>query len=189
MAIPNRQLFLDRFIEYNVVRYADKPKLVAILRGLTLDKLVINNFQKTQNPGGYFDHFYDVSMAGVFEGVNQKFQPASIEAGRLFAIIAKVDDENELSLKEEEGAYDFGQVDHAVILVTKGKIDDSAHVLNVVKQSLLYEIADADISYTGGIITIKNEIMDGTITIHETLFDDIPRYNGKYRCDGSVKAL
>lgn len=190
MAIPNRQLFLDRFIEYNVERYKDKPLLVAVIQGLTLEQLTISNFQvaDASNPALPV-YSYRVDKEGVFTGVNQKFIPADVETGNLFNIIGHVDDENELSLKTEEGVYTMGVAKIASLLIIKGKIGDSQYVMGQVKTSLKYDVLDQDVSFANGKVTIDNETILGSFSVYESLYDGVPRYNGQYRLDGAVKAL
>jgi hypothetical protein len=183
MAIPNRQLFLDRFIEYNVERYQDKPLLVAVLQGLTLDQITITNFQVDNTNPARPVHFYDVSMPGVFMGINQKFIPADVETGKLFTILGHVDDENELSLKTEEGVYTMGEAMIASLLVISGKKGDPDYVLAQVKNSLKYSAADVDLGYGGGQVSIRNETIFGLFTVYESLYDNVLRYNGLHSYD------
>lgn len=189
MAIPNRQLFLDRFIEYNVERYQDKPKLVAVLQGLTLDKINITNFQVDNSNPNRPVHFYDVEMPGVFIGANQKFIPADVETGKLFTIIGHVDDENELSLKTEEGIYTMGQTKVASLLVIKGMIGNSSHVFDQIQASLKYSALETEVTYTADKVKISNETIFGQLTAYESLYDGLQRYNGQYRADGTIRAL
>lgn len=190
MAIPSNQLFLDRFIEYNVERYQDNPSFVQTLQGLTLATVSLTNLREVTLEGGQLAHLYDIDMPGVFTGKNQMFYPADYIQHKVavFEEPDPVTPEN-LELKGTAGIYKLAAGGGSA-LVLNGK-KDNATVLALIKEKCLYDLIDSQIVISQDIssVTINSPTVVGTLGVAESLFDGIQRYNGQYRADGSISAL
>lgn len=191
MTIPNKQLFLDRFIEYNVMRYQDKPSLVTMFQGLTLDKVNLTNFRETVTEEGKPAHLYDIDMPGGFTGKNQKFYPADYILHKVtnFEEEDPVESIDDLEHKGTQGIYLVEDLGGRVLVLNGKKTEEN--IKAVIKDSCKYELSDEDIVLDGSFnsATIKTDTILGYLLVVESLFDDIPRFNGQYRFDGSVSAL
>lgn len=190
MAIPNNQLFLDRFIEVNLERYRDNPSVVQMLQGLTLDQIQFTNFRKTTLPSGQVAYLYDMEYPNVFIAHNQRYYPAdyAVHKVAVFQEKDKITLEN-LPTKTKEGMY-YIDPTGGRMLVTKGKLGIE-HIKALVKSNCRYDLADEQITvsqdYTT--FTVDSPTVFKGVGIVESLYDDLPRYNGRYRYDGAVKAL
>lgn len=191
MAIPSKQLFLDRFIEYNVLRYQDKPSLVAMFQGLTLDKVTFSNFQEATDGEGKTYHSYSVVAPGVFTGNNQRFYPADYILNNVtnFEEESPVEDIDALEHKSTPGIYLVEGLGGRVLVLNGEKTEENVRA--VFKNSCKYELNDDDIELEEAFnsIAIKSETILGHVLVVESLFDNLPRFNGQYRFDGSVAAL
>lgn len=190
MAIPSNQLFLDRFIEYNVERYQDNPSFVQTLQGLTLGQVSLTNLRKMILESGQLVHMYDIELPGIFIGKNQMFYPADYIKHKvaLFEEEDPVAPEN-LELKGTAGIYKL-MPSGGSALVLNGK-KDSATVLALIKEKCLYALSDDQVVISQDVasVTINAPTVVGTLSVTESLFDGIQRYNGQYRADGSIRAL
>lgn len=191
MTIPNKQLFLDRFIEYNVLRYQDNPSLVAMFQGLTLDKVTLTNFRETSTEEGSITHIYDIDMPGVFTGKNQLFYPADYILHNVtnFEEDLPVEDIEELEHKGTPGIYLVESLGGR-LLVLNGK-KNSETIIDLIKEKCKYILSDDQIivGEDTSTVVIKAETILGFVSVVEGLYDDIPRFNGQFRFDGTVKAL
>lgn len=190
MAIPSNQLFLDRFIEYNVERYQDNPSFVQTLQGLTLAQVSLTNLREVTLEGGQLAHLYDIDMPGVFSGKNQMFYPADYIAHKVTVFEeATPVTPDELETKGTAGIYKL-TVGGGSALVLNGK-KDSTTVLALIKEKCLYELSDDQIviNQDVSLVTLNSPTVVGSLFVTESLFDGIQRYNGQYRVDGSIRAL
>lgn len=190
MAIPSNQLFLDRFIEYNSERYKDNPSLVAMFQGLTLDKVELTNLRETTLENGKPANLFDIKAPGVFTGKNQMFYPADY----LLHNVADISKDEPVTLedlpaKDTPGVYKVLPTGGSALMLKGGKTEVGIKTLIEVKA--LYDITDAQITINPDLssLTIKSPTIVGTLYVTESMFDDLLRYNGKHRADGSVRAL
>lgn len=190
MAIPNNQLFLDRFIEYNVERYQDNPSFVQTLQGLTLAQVSLTNFREVTLEGGQLAHLYDIDLPGIFSGKNQMFYPADYIQHKV-ALFEEADPvtPDVLETKGTAGIYKL-VAGGGSALVLNGKKDNST-VLALIKEKCLYDLSSDQIVISQDIssVTINSPTVVGTLSVTESIFDGIQRYNGQYRVDGSIRAL
>lgn len=192
MAFPNEQLFLDRFIAYNQDRYKDEPTFVNALTALTLGQVTFSNFRKADN-AGIITYLVDVDSPSLFTGVDQKYQPADYTANGPANLIeptplALAD----LQAKTVQGIYLLsggGDSVSGAVLVSKGS-KDAATVLQIIKNSCKYVLADEEISIDQPVtlVTIDSHTVVGTLTIVESnggvITDAI--HDGTYLHDGTL---
>lgn len=190
MAIPNTQLFLDRFIEVNVERYADRPSIVQIFQGLTLAQVTFSNFKEVILEGGQVAHQYDVDMPGVFTGKNQMYYPADYLIHDVAAFVTEdLIAEDQKDRQGEAGIYHLDP-EGGFSLVLNGDLAlDKVHAL--IKEKCNYVLADDEIVVSEDLtsVTIKSETVVGVIPVVESLFDGLQRYNGQYRYNGAISYL
>lgn len=194
MALPNDQLFLDRFIAVNKRRFANDPAFVAKLSALTLDKVTFSNFRKVQVSAGVVAHLYDVDSPKLFRGVDQRFMPANYatngpsELAEPNALIM-----DDLIRRDVEGIYLLGASKPAAVgavLVLKGhRTFEKIHGL--IKDKCLFVLQDNEINVSEDLttVTIDSHTIGGVLQVVESLYDEFPRYNGQFRYDGAVRAL
>jgi len=187
MAIPNQQLVLDKFIEVNVERYADKPALVQMFQTLTLGDIVITNGKRVTGPQGQVAVSYDIEKAGVFTSKNQMFYAADVAIHDVMQWTANTPVAVDDLPKQTEGLY-LDTEGKAHIVVMKGK-KEAEHVLDVFMAGALYEIGndDTEVSPETFAVTVDGLNIIGAIETTESLYDDIPRYNGQFRYDGTIR--
>lgn len=192
MASPNEQLFLDRFIAYNQDRYKDEQTFVNALAALTIGQVTFTNFRKTDT-AGVITYLVDVDSPSLFTGVDQKYQPADYVANGPANLI----DPTPLTLAELEsktvqGIYLLsgeGDSVSGAVLVQQGS-KDAATVLQIIKTSCLFELADAEITIDQLVTsaTIDSHTVVGTLTVVESnggvITDAI--HDGTYLHDGTL---
>lgn len=190
MAIPSNQLFLDRFIEYNSERYKDNPALVTMFKGLTLDKVELTNLRETTLENGKPANLFDIKAPGVFVGKNQKFYPADY----LIHNVAEISKDEPVTLqdlpqKDTAGIYTVLPEGGSALVLKGDKTETAVKLLIEVKSR--YDITDAQITINADLssLTIKSPTIVGTLYVTESVFDELLRYDGRHRMDGSVRAL
>jgi len=193
MASVNEQLFLDRFIEYNKHRYADNPSFVAKLDQLDIANVTFGDFQRTENTPGEVLYTVDISSPKLFNGAEQSYKPASYISDKASTVV----EEEPLTLEELRkrvvpGIYKLLDGENVVgaVLVLNGE-KTTEMVLNLVQDSARFDIDEVGIIIDAQVasVDIESHTIVGRLTVVEGLFDQFPRYNGQYRCDGSVSAL
>jgi len=190
MAIPNTQLFLDRFIEVNVERYADRPSIVQIFQGLTLAQVTFSNFKEVILEGGKVAHQYDVDMPGVFTGKNQMYYPADYLIHDVTAFVTEdLIAEDQKDQQGEAGIYHLDP-EGGFALVLNGDLA-SDKVLALVQEKCLYDLTSDQIVVSEDLtsVTINSHTVIGVIPVVESLFDEFPRHNGQFRHDGTISYL
>lgn len=191
MAFPNDQLFLDRFIAFNKGRYIDEPAFVSKLDTLTLETIEFSNFRKVEVEPGVIAHLVDVNSTGVLTGVDQQYLPAdytkngpaSLEEPDPVAM-------DELERKGVQGIFFLGLSPEdtvGAVLVYNGN-KTLENIKAIVKEKCLFELTDADITIDEDLtlVTIDSRTIGGVLQVVEGLYDDIPRFNGQFRYDGTI---
>ena len=191
MAISKEQLFLDRFISYNVIRYQNEPDFVAVLNGLTLGTIAFTNYQKF---GGIGPTFWTVdvnSPSNKFMGTDQRYIPADF----VFNGPAILKQETPLTLEELEltavpGIYliDQGVVLTGAVLVYKNE-KTAANVRAVVATNSNYAIASDEITIDPSVsmVTIDSITISGGLTVVESRFAQGEWiHDGTYLHDGTL---
>ena len=191
MAFPNDQLFLDRFIAFNKGRYADEPSFVAKLNSLTLDTIEFSNFRKMEVQPGVIAHLVDVDSAGILTGDAQQYLPADyVENGP-----AELEEPDPVAMdalerKGVQGIFFLGVSPEdtvGAVLVYNGK-KSLENIKAIVKEKCYFDLTDADITVSEDLtlVTIDSHTIGGVLQVVEGLYDDIPRFNGQFRYDGTI---
>jgi hypothetical protein len=191
MAFPNDQLFLDRFIAFNKTRYIDEPNFVSKLNALTLDTIQFSNFRKVEIEPGVMAHLVDVDAANVLTGDDQQYFPADY-AKNGPALLEEPDPVamDELERKGVQGIFFLGLSPEdtvgAVLVYNGSKTPEN--IKAIVKEKCLFELTDADIQIDAGLtlVTIDSRTIGGVLQVVEGLYDDVPRFNGQFRYDGTI---
>lgn len=194
MALPNQQLFLDRFIAFNKRRYSDDPEFVAQLSTLTLSNTSFFNFREVEVSPGVFAHFFDVDSPNILEGVDQQFLPADYAKNGP----ADLEDETpllkaDLERKTVQGIYFLGTSEEdsvGAVLVLNGQVNP-ANLKSLVKEKCFFDLQDEEITVSEDLttVTIDSQTIEGVLQVVESIVDGLPRYNGQHRANGSIRAL
>lgn len=191
MAFPNDQLFLDRFISFNKERYKTEPDFVAELDALTLGSIAFSNFRKEVQVNGDVHHLVDVRSPGLLRGKDQSYMPADYAIDGTAQLVDEiVRPKEELEEQLTEGVYFLGvsAEEHiGAILVYKGK-KTVERIKDLVKSKCYFDLADNEITVSEDMTTIAidSRTITGLLDVIESLYDDLPRYNGRYRYDGVI---
>lgn len=194
MALPNDQLFLDRFIAFNTNRYKDEQRIVDVLTSLTLDNIEFSNFRKVTLESGDVRHLVDVDSTSKLTGDDQEYTPADYVKNKTATLVEPDPLElDALKRKGVQGIYFLGlsaEETVGAVLVYNG----SKTIENIkaqIKEKCLYELSDSDIIVAEDLtfVTIDSRTITGVVEVVESLYDDIPRYNGQFRADGTIRAL
>jgi len=191
MAFPNDQLFLDRFIAFNKRRYVDEPAFVSKLNSLTLDTIQFSNFRKVEIEPGVVAHLVDVDSAGILTGDGQQYLPADyVKNGP-----AELEEPDPVAMdalerKGVQGIFFLGVSPEdtvGAVLVYNGK-KTPENIKAIVMEKCYFELTDADITIDEDLtlVTIDSRTIGGVLQVVEGLYDDIPRYNGQFRYDGTI---
>lgn len=79
MSLPSRQLFLDRFMAYNLIRYKNDPEILARLKKLTLDDIVFEGMSEDpRRPEGMVSNFSVPTDA--IQAYTQRWIPVDIKS-------------------------------------------------------------------------------------------------------------
>ena len=191
MAFPNDQLFLNRFIAFNKSRYADNPDFVAQLNALTLDKISFTNFRTVEVEPGVIAHLYDVDSPNLLTGDDQRYLPADyVKNGT--AQLAEPDpvELSVLQAKAVQGIFFLGtgpEDSVGAVLVYNG-FRTAENIKALVKENCFFELAGSDIVVNEDLtlVTIDSPTIGGILQVVEGLYDDVPRFNGQYRYDGTI---
>jgi len=191
MAFPNDQLFLDRFISYNKERYKDEPTFVQALSALTLSTISFTNFRKVDVGGGQFAHLVDVDSPGLLTGDDQQYLPADyVENGPAQMEEPDPVDLETLKRKGVQGIYFLGvsaEETVGAVLVYNGQ-KTVENIKALVKEHCYFELADDEITVDQDVtfVTIDSRTITGVVQVVESLYDDVPRFNGQFRYDGTI---
>lgn len=193
MAFPNQQLFLERFVATNKVRYSDKPQFIAQLDQLTLGQITFSNPRK-DTTGGIMKHLVDMAVPGVFNAFNQKFIPGNYPDHGV-AILVSPDPLSATDLPKEltPGIYwlltGVGVEKQGAVLVPKdGKTE--AAIISLIKEKCLFDLQDVDIMVSGDLssVTIDSSTIIGTLQVVESLGGSLTDaiHDGTYLHDGTL---
>jgi hypothetical protein len=190
MDIPNYELFLKRFIEVNVEVYKDDPAFVAQLNALTLDTLVITNLRKADLEGKVY-HTVDVEKVGLLKGFDQHYYPADYVEHHA----AKLEDPEPktvevLQTRTLPGVYLVlvNETDHkSALLVNHGeKTIEALTALVKAKSKVVLTDEQITVSEDLSTVTIDSPTVIGLLQVYESIYDELPRWNGEYVYDGTL---
>lgn len=191
MAFPNDQLFLDRFIAFNKQRYADEPEFVARLQALTLSTIAFSNFRAVEVEPGVTAHFFDVDSANLLTGDDQQYLPADYaKNGTAELVEPDPVEQSVLERKSTQGIYFLGvsaEDSVGAVLVYNGQ-KTVENIKTLVKENCYFELTDEEIVVNEGMtmVTIDSRTIGGILQVVEGLYDDLPRFNGQFRYDGTI---
>jgi len=191
MAFPNDELFLERFIAYNIRRYSSDPEFVAKLQTLTLTNTTFFNFRKVQLATGGVAHYVDVNSPGILEGIDQQYLPADYTKHGP----SEIEDEvpflkEDLEVKTVQGVYFLGTSKEdsvGAVVMLNGHVN-AAELKALVKEKCLFVLQDNEIVVSNDMtyVTIDSRTINGVLKVVESLYDGVPRYNGVFRHDGTI---
>lgn len=191
MAFANDQLFLNRFIAFNKQRYEGDPEFVSKLDGLTLSTINFSNFRVEEVEPGVTAHFFDVDSPQLLTGDNQQYLPADYAVNGT-AQMAEPDpvELTDLQRKGVQGIYFLGvsaEDKVGAVLVYNGQ-KTVQNIKDLVKENCYFELTDEEIAVDEGLtlVTIDSHTIGGILQVVESLYDDVPRYNGQFRYDGTI---
>lgn len=188
MAFPNQQLFLERFVATNKVRYSDKPQFVQFLNQLTLDQITFTNPRK-DSTSGVEKHLVDMAVPGVFKALNQKFTPGNYPDHGVATLVTPTP----VSIQELPGKLTPGiywrltgvgaQKQGAVLVPKEGKTQ--AAIISLIQQNCLFTLQNSEITVAGNLasVTIDSSTVIGTLVVVE-MAD--PIHDGTYLHDGTI---
>jgi hypothetical protein len=188
MAFPNQQLFLERFVATNKVRYSDKPQFIAQLDQLTLAQITFTN-PRTETNGGVTKHLVDMAVPGVFNALNQKFIPGNYPDHGVANLVSPDPlSAAELPLELTPGIYwqltgVGAQKQGAVLIPKEGKT--KAAIISLIKENCLFALLDADITVATDLstATIVSSTIIGSLVVVEM---GEPIHDGTYLHDGTI---
>jgi hypothetical protein len=193
MTFPNQQLFLERFVATNKVRYSDKPQFVNLLNSLTLDAITFSNPRKETLPSGEVKHLTDMAVPGAFNAFNQKFLPGNYpDHGVAMLVSPDPLSTDDLPKELTPGIYwqftGVGEEKQGAVLVPKDGKNEPA-IIALIKQNCLFDLQDADITVSGDLssVTLDSATIVGSLLVVESL--GIPAnavYDGTYTFDGTL---
>ena len=179
MSLPSRQLFLDRFMEYNRERYKNDPETLARLQTLTLDKIVFQGLSDDPSkPGGKVSNFS--VPAGAIMAELQHWNPLDIKNEKIInpAIITAVPSIEEIIAANTRGLFSFedqGQVKLAVVMSFRQDIPTGELTKDVVKtinysSNYILKETDLQINFADStddyrLFNILNETIVGEVTV------------------------
>lgn len=171
MKIPNMQLFLDRFISVNRVRYRQQPSVLAILNTLTLQNVIFSKVRSSNDAFGELVRTVDMYVPKVMKAMDQSWLPAYYTTPRITNMVTTdVQDENDLITLEVPGFYfykdRYSKVQGCVVVpaqINPGDISD--YVKDMVKNANAYQINDDQISVASNF----SEVIVDTPAIYQRL--------------------
>ena len=171
MKIPNMQLFLDRFISVNRVRYRQYPPVLAILDTLTLDTVIFSSVRSSYDVFGELVRTVDMYVPKVMKAMDQSWLPAYFTSPSITAMASlEVLDENDLISLTTPGAYFYkgphGKKLGALVVPANVNPEDIPdYVKTLVKALNRYQINDNQISVSSGF----TEVIIDTPAIYQQL--------------------
>lgn len=190
MDIPNYELFLKRFIDVNTEVYKDDPGFVAELNALTLSTLLITNLRKSDIEGKIV-HTVDVEKPGLLKGFDQHYYPADYvkhNAATLQDPEPKTVDV--LQTRTLPGIYLVLITENEevnAILVNQGEKNVQT-LIDLVKAKSKVVLTDDQITVSEDLATVSidSPTVIGMLQVYESIYDDLPRWNGEYVYDGTL---
>lgn len=195
MALPNDQLFLDRFIAFNTNRYKDEQRIVDVLNSLTLGNTVFSNFRKVTLEGGEVRRLVDVDRVNILTGDSQEYTAADFIENHVSVLVKEETVTlTEAALITEPGIYrlsDAGAPDsNGVVMVpygtnASGNLQDV--VRSLIEANCKYSLLDADISLDGSLdfVLIDSRTIVGNLWVVECKVNEFI-HDGTYFHDGTM---
>lgn len=190
MAIPSYELFLKRFIEVNADVYKDDPAFVAELNALTIDTLLITNLRKSDIEGKIV-HTVDVEKPGLLKGFDQRYYPADYVKHKASNMVTPDPQTVEvLQTRTLPGVYlvIVNETENkSAILVNQGdKTIEALTALVKAKSKVVLTDDQIIVSEDLSTVTIDSPTVVGLLQVYESIYDELPRWNGEYVYDGTL---
>lgn len=193
MAFPNQQLFLERFVAYNKVRYSDQPHFVDQLDQLTLNEVVFTNPRKETLPSGEVKHVTDMAVPGVFNAADQKYTPGNYPDHGVATLVSPdpftpEDLEKELNPGIYWALTGVGDEKQGAVLVAHGEKTE-ATIISIIKQNCLFELSDDEITVSTDLSSVEldSATIVGLLFVVESLGNlSDAVYDGTYLFDGTL---
>lgn len=162
------ELFIERFIEYNLVRYKDNPKMLVKFEGLTSEMVTVSDIQPIME--GSRRNSAVFSAPRRFKGINQSWTPAKAETDlKLYKPVTEEPLASKAKLAEivEQGVYFYvdGQEVKVAIVIANG-IDvalQPAAVESTLRAALVYDIPKVAVPGTGNTCILTGNTFEGTL--------------------------
>ncbi|MNG47030.1 hypothetical protein D3C79_48970 [compost metagenome] len=168
MAKAHLELFFERFLEYNLERYKDDPKFLALFTGLTFPDVAIS--QIIEIVDGTRRSSMVVSAKRRFKGLNQIWTPAP--AATDLDLYTLQNDTPLASLEEaqeqtEVGLYSYidGEEIKVVVVIAEATADAdiATTVESVFRSAIQYEIVDVEVPAEGTTIVLNGDTYAGEL--------------------------
>ena len=189
MAFPNAQLYLDKFVAYNEVRYKDNPAFIAALSGLTLDQVAFSNIRKQVDPNGQINYLVDMVSANLFTAVDQHYIPADfIDNGPASLVVPFPLTVADIKAKAVQGIYTLLNSDSttggAVLVPFGSNMSDT--VVQTIQANCMFAVLATEITVdsAAATATIDSQTIVGTLTVIG--MDGTAVYDGTYNFDGTL---
>jgi len=168
MAKAHLELFFERFLEYNLERYKDDPKFLALFTGLAFPDVAIS--QIIEIVDGTRRSSMVVSAKRRFKGLNQIWTPAPAETD--LDLYTLQNDTPLASLEEaqeqtEVGLYSYidGEEIKVVVVIAEATADAdiATTVESVFRSAIQYEIVDVEVPAEGTTIVLNGDTYAGKL--------------------------
>ena len=194
MALPNQELFLDRFIAFNKERYSSDPAVLEILNHLSLNAVVFFNPRKETLPTGEIKHTTDLEVPGVLLANDQSYLPANFpDHGVADLVTTDPIVEGDLPAIPTVGIYwtvdAEGEPKRGAVLVAKGSKNKEA-IIDLVVSKCRFVLERDEVSVDDNLVsvTIDSPTIVGTLVVVESMVDlNVNHYDGVHKHDGSIK--
>lgn len=179
MSLPSRQLFLDRFLEYNLERYKNDPDTLARLRRIKLSDIVFDGFaEDPDRPGSVISNF--TVPTDAIEAYLQKWIPVDVKNENIIdpSNVTVVSDINDVIAANARGFFNYddnGVTKLAVVMTFRQDIpieELAKEVIKTINKTSNYVLKEDDlhINYTGStddykLFDLLNETIVGEVTV------------------------
>lgn len=168
MAKQHLELFFERFLEFNLERYKDNPKVLALFTGLTFADVSITNIIEIVD--GARRSSMVVSAKRRFRGLNQIWTPAPAETDLDLYTLQNDTPLDSLEQAEEQtevGMYSYidGEEIKVVVVIAEATPDEEiqAAVEAVFRSAIKYEITDVEVPAPGTTVVLGGDTYAGTL--------------------------
>lgn len=179
MSLPSRQLFLDRFMEVNRIRYKNDPAVLDRLNKLTVKDIVFDGLTEDPNrPGGMISNFSVPAKA--IEAYAQRWIPVDIKSKHIIdpANVTNVPTLNDVIAAQARGLFtyqDNGSTKLAVVMAFRQDIpveNLAKEVTKTLNRTTSYVIKDGDLQINFNdstddyrLFDVRNETINGEVAV------------------------
>ncbi|EBV8434091.1 hypothetical protein AVA65_07565 [Salmonella enterica subsp. enterica serovar Minnesota] len=179
MSLPSRQLFLDRFMEVNRIRYKNDPEVLDRLNKLTVQDIVFEGLTEDPNrPEGMISNFSVPAKA--IEAYAQRWIPVNIKSKHIIdpANVTSVPTLADVIAAQARGLFtyqDNGSTKLAIVMAFRQDIpveNLAKEVTKTLNRNTNYILKDGDlqINFNGStddyrLFDIRNETISGEVAV------------------------